>query len=80
MQVEIPKLNKLPYQIYFCNLLLSARATVHDRMEANHIRTVGILMSFIKLFVLGAGKLEISTLSLTFVDVRVIRIYYTPEG
>lgn len=80
MQVNIPKLNKLPYQFYFCNLLLSASAPVHNRMEANHIRTVGILLSFIKLFAQGAGKLGISTLSLTFVDVRVIRIYYGPEG
>ena len=44
MQTRIPKLDKLPYQIYICNLSLSASAPFHDGMEANHIRSVGTLL------------------------------------
>ena len=44
MQIRIPKPDKLPYQIYLCNLSLSASASFHDGMEANHIRSVGTLL------------------------------------
>ena len=71
VQVKIPKLNELPYQFYFCNLPLSASAPCHDRMEANHIRTVGTLLNLMQLHVQGAEKLGIPTLSLMFVDVRL---------